>query len=206
MDSFNLNGCAPIAAPRNPGPKKNCINCGAPQPENVQFERAAEEKLVTDAEALKAAQAGADYMCPYCGTRNSATAKVCVQCGGDLVEAKRRAAGAELQANTGPKEVTCTNCGTVNPSSRSNCSKCGAPLPRDSVDAQIAATAQASAATPKKPSRWWLWAGLAAALAAVRRGHRPVRASDGNRQRHSDRCSLADVRTGAGDARRPLLE
>ena len=48
-----LEWVCPNCSTRNPGPKKTCINCGAPQPENVQFERAAEEKLVTDAEALK---------------------------------------------------------------------------------------------------------------------------------------------------------
>jgi ribosomal protein L40E len=159
-----LEWVCPNCSTRNPGPKESCTNCGAPQPENVQFERAVEEKLVTDADALAAAQAGADYICPYCGTRNSGTATACVQCGGDLVEAKRRAAGAELQANTGPKEITCTNCGTANPATRSNCSKCGAPLPRTETAAQMTAASRASAAPRKKLSRWWLWAGLAAAL------------------------------------------
>ena len=132
-----LEWVCPNCKTRNPGPKKSCINCGAPQPEDVQFERAADEQFVTAPEALAAAQAGADYICPYCGTRNSALAKVCVQCGGDLVEAKRRAAGAELQANTGPKEVKCTNCGMPNPASRSNCSKCGAALPRSGSTPQV---------------------------------------------------------------------
>ncbi len=160
-----LEWVCPNCSTRNPGPKKSCIQCGAPQPENVQFERAADEAFVTDAAALQAAQAGADYICPYCETRNSGTAKVCVQCGGDLVEAKRRAAGAELQANSEPAQVICANCGTSNPSSRSNCSKCGAPLRRTDAAAQMTATAQASAASTKKTSRWWLWVGLAAALA-----------------------------------------
>lgn len=159
-----LEWVCPNCSTRNPGPTKSCGNCGAPQPENVQFERAAEEKAVTDAEALAAAQAGADFMCPYCGTRNRATAKLCIQCGGDLLEAKRRAAGAELQANTGPRQVTCANCGTENPAGRSNCLKCGSPLPRAASAAQMAAAAKASSTPKKKGSRWWLWAGLAAAL------------------------------------------
>ena len=154
-----LEWVCPNCSTRNPGAKKSCLNCGAPQPEIVQFERAADENLVTDQESLKAAQAGADFICPYCGTRNSALAKACVQCGGDLVEARRRAAGAELQANTGPREIACTNCGTLNHVSRSNCSKCGSPLPRAAAAAQVAAVGKTGAAPQKKASRWWLWVG-----------------------------------------------
>ncbi|MFH1185838.1 MAG: zinc finger protein [Chloroflexota bacterium] len=159
-----LEWVCPNCSTRNPGPKKSCINCGAPQPEDVQFERAAEEQLVSDAESIKTAQVGPDFMCPYCGTRNGGLEKVCVQCGGDLVEAKRRLAGAELEANTGPREVTCSNCGTVNPVSRSNCSKCGSPLPRASSPLQVAAVARAGAAPQKKGSRWWLWVAIGAAV------------------------------------------
>jgi len=161
-----LEWVCPNCSTRNPGPRKSCVNCGAPQPEDVKFERAADEQLVGDQEAIKEAQAGADYVCPYCGTRNSALAKVCVQCGGDLVEARRRAAGAELQANTGPRQVTCTNCGTVNPVSRSNCSKCGSPLPRAAAAAPVVA-AQAGTAPGKKASRWWIWVGLAGLVLCV---------------------------------------
>lgn len=159
-----LEWVCPNCNTRNPGPIKSCRNCGAPQPENVQFERAADEKLVADEQSLEAAAAGADYICPYCGTRNTALAKVCVQCGGDLVEARRRAAGNELQANTGPRTVTCTNCGTVNPAGGANCSKCGAPLPRAGSALQTTAQATpAQAAAAGKP-RWWVWAAIGAAL------------------------------------------
>jgi DNA-directed RNA polymerase subunit RPC12/RpoP len=159
-----LEWVCPNCNTRNPGPKKSCTNCGAPQPENVQFQRAVDEKLLSDEETLRAAQAGADYVCPYCGTRNAGAAKVCVQCGGDLAEAKRRASGAVLQANTGPREVACANCGTVNPVSRSSCSKCGSPLPRASTQSPVAAVPQAAAAPGKKGSRGWIWVALGAAV------------------------------------------
>ncbi len=163
-----LEWTCPNCSTRNPGGNKTCQNCGAPQPENVQFERAADEKLVTDENALKAARGGADYICPYCSTRNRGDAKVCTQCGGDLVEAKRRAAGAELQRNEGPKEVTCTNCGTANPAASVNCSKCGAPLPRF-VSPVLAATANARTVPPgspsaKKKTNWPLIGGIAGGL------------------------------------------
>jgi len=162
-----LEWTCPNCSTRNPGGNKTCQNCGAPQPENVKFERAADEKLVADENALKAAKGGADYICPYCSTRNRGDAKTCTQCGGDLVEAKRRAAGAELQRNEGPKEVTCTNCGTVNPAASANCSKCGAALPRFVSPAQAAA-ASAKTATGKSPTKkktnWLLIGGLAGGL------------------------------------------
>lgn len=116
---------------RNKGSAKTCENCGAPQPENVQFELGADRKLVTDAEKVKVAQAGADVHCAYCGTRNSATAEVCIQCGADLKEGKAREAGRIMQEPPAqPKTIKCDNCGTENPSSHAVCSKCGSPLPR----------------------------------------------------------------------------
>ena len=157
-----LEWICPNCSTRNPGPKKSCINCGAPQPENVQFQRAGDERLVRDDESLRAAQAGADFICPYCGTRNNALSKVCVQCGGDLAEARRRIAGGELNAYSGPKQVTCANCGTENPVNNANCSKCGSPLPRVTTSPPSSARVVAGTSPKKKPSRWWLWAGIAA--------------------------------------------
>ena len=166
-----LEWTCPNCSTRNPGPQKTCRSCGAPQPENVQFERAIDEKLVTDEAAAGAARVGPDFICPYCGTRNRGDAKVCVQCGGDLTEAKRREAGAELQARTGPESVFCTNCGTENPASNTSCSKCGAPLPRAVVPAAPgpvpAATGRVDAPAPNKLSerkKWFLFGGIGAAL------------------------------------------
>lgn len=116
---------------RNKGSLKTCGNCGAPQPENVQFETAAEQKFVTDAEQVKAAQGGADIHCAYCGTRNTATAEVCIQCGADLKEGKAREAGRIMQAPPAqPKIIKCNNCGTENPGTNAVCANCGSPLPR----------------------------------------------------------------------------
>jgi ribosomal protein L40E len=174
-----LEWTCPNCGTRNPGPHKTCTNCGAPQPENVQFEAGANQDVITDEDAIRAAQAGADFICPYCNTRNSAEAKVCKQCGGDLVEAKRRASGAELQVPDVPKEVTCANCGTVNPGTNRNCLKCGAPLPRPepvegpralSPSAAGAAVKSSTVQPTKKTSsskgktNWLLLGGIGAAL------------------------------------------
>ena len=129
---------------RNKGSIKTCENCGAPQPENVQFELG-DQKLVTDSEKIKAAQGGADIHCGFCGARNPSNAETCSQCGGDLKEGKAREAGKIMQTPPSqPKTVTCKNCGTENPGSNSVCSNCGSPLPRAAQPAQ----AQVAAAPP----------------------------------------------------------
>jgi len=133
----------PNCSTRNKGSVKTCENCGAPQPENVQFELGAEQKIVQDAEKVKAAQAGADIHCGFCGARNPATAETCSQCGADLKEGKAREAGRVMQAPPPqPKVIKCNNCGTENSSGNSVCSNCGSPLPRIAqvANAPIAAT------------------------------------------------------------------
>lgn len=128
---------------RNPGPQKTCVNCGAPQPENVSFSLGAAPEFVQDEKEIQAAAAGADIHCPYCGARNPAAAQTCSQCGGDLLEGKQREAGRELKRPAGPKTLTCTNCGTENPAAEVNCVKCGAPLPRpDAFQTQPFGSAQ----------------------------------------------------------------
>lgn len=157
---------------RNKGGVKTCENCGAPQPENVQFELPSEQKLVTEEEQIKAAQEGADIHCGFCGTRNPANAETCSQCGADLKEGKARVAGRVMQAPPpSPKVVKCDNCGTENPSSNSVCSNCGSPLPKVSAvqaSAPMRPTAGVSPAMPltaKKKPNWLLIGGIVAALA-----------------------------------------
>ena len=155
---------------RNKGGVKTCENCGAPQPENVQFELPSEQKLVKDEEQIKAAQGGADIHCPFCGTRNPASAKTCSQCGGDLVEGKGREAGRVMQAPPPQRTVIkCDNCGTENAGSNSVCSNCGSPLPRVSnLQASpmrpAAGTKPVPLAAPNK-TNWLLIGGILAALA-----------------------------------------
>ena len=165
---IELEWVCPNCESRNKGSKKTCENCGAPQPENVIFQRAEDAKIVTDEYVVAAAKAGADIHCGFCGTRNPATATHCSQCGGDLVEGRRRQAGQLMQAPPPtPKVVTCTNCGTENPGSARVCKQCGAPLPKTTAEPQLARV-QASAspalkAQPKK-TNWLLLGGIGAFL------------------------------------------
>ncbi len=68
----------------NPGPEKLCLSCGSPQPENVEFEDSMSRELIKDENEIKSAKAGPDIHCPFCGTRNPSTQKICSRCGADL--------------------------------------------------------------------------------------------------------------------------
>lgn len=172
---IQLEWVCPNCNSRNPGPQKTCENCGAPQPENVQFYAPAEAKLIQGENAVKIAQAGADIHCGFCGTRNSSTATVCSQCGGDLKEGRARAAGQELQRQAAGVDVKCTNCGEVNPSTRTMCAKCGAPLPRPAPEGAKAPSAAAamkpavpvSPSAPKPKVPWVAIGGIVACLAVI---------------------------------------
>jgi len=161
----------PNCSTRNKGSVKTCENCGAPQPENVQFELPSDQQFVKDEKEIQAAQAGADIHCSFCGTRNPATAETCSQCGADLKGGKARESGREMKPPPSqPKIVRCTRCGTDNPGSNPVCSNCGAPLPKAAVTPMAAVPAPVAgmnAGTPaatKKPN-WLLIGGILAFLA-----------------------------------------
>ncbi len=133
----------------NPGPQKFCNGCGAPQPQDVQFEQPPQEKLL-DESAAAAAKAGPDIHCPYCQARNPGTAKFCGACGGDLAQGKRRDAGRVLGAfRAGPAEpVACTACGAANAAGAARCSACGAALPRPEGEQPSSAAARPRSRMP----------------------------------------------------------
>jgi len=170
---IELEWTCPNCETRNRGFDKTCTNCGAPQPENVQFEAPAQRKMVDRETARELEKRSADIHCGFCGTRNPSTAKTCSQCGADLSEGKARQAGREIDMSAkAPGKVTCENCGAENDGTVVNCVECGAPLPRSSgpepaQDAMsFSAPGGAPAASPgkKKPS-WLLWGGIAGGLA-----------------------------------------
>ena len=166
-----LEWTCPNCETRNKGSEKTCVNCGAPQPENVQFEAPAEKKFVSDEKASELEKRSADVHCGFCGTRNPSTAKTCSQCGADLSEGKARQAGREIEISVGKLEnVTCNNCGTENPGTNINCKECGAALPRPAgpapaISASAVAADAAIKGTKKKPN-WLLLGGIGGALLA----------------------------------------
>jgi hypothetical protein len=143
----------------NPGSEKSCGNCGAPQPEDVQFEQAARQELITDEEKISQAAAGANIHCPFCGTRNPAGAKVCQNCGGDLAEGEIRESGRVVGAfSVGPEMmISCPHCGKENPESAKICAHCGG-----SLAAEISETKPETAKPEQSPSRFRAWIIIAA--------------------------------------------
>ncbi len=145
---------------RNPGPVASCENCGAPQPENVEFVAPSERKFVEDEKSLAHAKAGADIICAFCDTRNIATAEVCSQCGADLGEGARRKAGAEVRQREAATTLHCHNCQAENLSTDKNCQQCGAPLAGASLkSAPVPQAARNMPPTPskaKKPKMAWI--------------------------------------------------
>jgi len=90
----------PFCQTQNPGPIKSCTSCGAPQPDDVEFLQVDEDKFnfIKDEALIRMAKAGPDIHCPFCGTRNPGTAKLCSKCGGELsLGGKSRATGQKVQ-------------------------------------------------------------------------------------------------------------
>lgn len=135
-----LEWICPNCSTRNPGPQKTCTNCGTPQPDNVEFEQAAQAELIKEQAEIAKVKAGPDIHCHYCGTRNPADAKTCSQCGGDLTQGTARASGKVVGAyQTGPaKKIECPACGTPNDPSAPKCIQCGASLVQASAQPQPA--------------------------------------------------------------------
>jgi DNA-directed RNA polymerase subunit RPC12/RpoP len=123
----------------NPGPQKTCTACGSPQPDDVQFENMPQQELSTDPSLAEKAKKGADIHCPYCQTRNTADAALCIQCGGDLKGGEQRQAGRVVGAfktdQVGAK--ACPTCGTLNPPNNTRCSSCGASMSQPSEQTPV---------------------------------------------------------------------
>jgi hypothetical protein len=125
-----LEWICPNCGKPNAGMTKSCSACGAPQPQNVQFELGQKQELITNAQKTADAASGADIICPFCDTRNTAGAQTCKQCGGDLIEGIRRESGRVIAGgqNLPGAGLKCPNCATINPPGSVSCSACGANL------------------------------------------------------------------------------
>ncbi|MCB0214023.1 MAG: zinc ribbon domain-containing protein, partial [Anaerolineae bacterium] len=125
-----LEWTCPNCDTRNPGSRRTCMNCGLPQPDNVEFHQPAQETLIKDEEKIAQAKSGPGFHCYYCGARNPATAERCSQCGADLSEGARRKAGEIMGAHRDKKALPliCPACGTPNDPAAPNCVQCGAGL------------------------------------------------------------------------------
>ncbi len=128
----HLEWTCPACGGRNEGSAAKCANCGAPQPEDVEFQQAAQEELITDEALIARAKKGPDVHCPFCGTRNPAGATQCKQCMADLSEAALREHGKVLGAHRDKAvpDVACPYCQGMNAATARKCAHCGASLDR----------------------------------------------------------------------------
>jgi ribosomal protein L40E len=161
-----LEWTCPQCNTRNPGLEKLCRGCGAAQPQNVQFEQAAQESLLTDEKVIASVKAGPDVHCVYCGTRNPAGAKVCKQCGADLAQAVARDRGRVVGAHRAEPAapIHCPSCGSENDATALRCQTCGASL---AETRQPETVARPEAAAPARKSRRGLWIGIGVAALAL---------------------------------------
>jgi len=154
----------PNCGSENLGSDRFCTSCGSPQPQKVEFHQGKKQQLITNAQKLKQAKAGADTYCGFCGTRNPAGASKCSQCGSDLpTGAKRSSVGRVVGAfSEGLEEpIKCANCGRLNPGDRLKCQNCGSSLKRGETRKQPVTT------TVSVPINRGLWAAGAVAVILI---------------------------------------
>ncbi|HEY0512228.1 MAG TPA: zinc ribbon domain-containing protein [Thermoanaerobaculia bacterium] len=82
--------CPVCGRERNRGPEKFCGGCGSPRGPEVEFYLPEDAPEVTDAEAVKRAGAGPDWICPYCQADNADANAFCSGCGAPRDGAKTR--------------------------------------------------------------------------------------------------------------------
>lgn len=145
-----LTWICPNCETRNGGLSKSCVNCGSPQPENVQFTL---DKNASRLEEDKVPK-GPDIHCPYCGTRNPAGSNACASCGGDLTQGAVRATGKKLVL---ADALTCKECGHQNPKGTAVCENCGVPFSGAPKEAP-------PPPTRKTPPRPWMFLPVVAFL------------------------------------------
>lgn len=161
----HMEWTCPNCGTRNRGVDKMCVNCATAQPENVQFEQVAQEQLVEDERLIAQAQAGADVHCPFCGTRNPATAVKCQNCFGELTDATARSSGQIVGQHTtrAVPDVVCDYCQTVNAGTATQCSNCLRPLAKPIPNPQSPAPRpkpRQKAARSKTPIFLYLFIGI----------------------------------------------
>jgi ribosomal protein L40E len=94
---------------KNRGAEQQCDACGAVRGENVQFHCDDGAEAITDAAELAKANAGPDWICPFCGNTSPADALNCTGCGSARDAGKKRAVKeippSGPEKNTGPDKA-----------------------------------------------------------------------------------------------------
>src|SRR5688572_15808813 len=77
----------------NRGAAMACSGCGGTRDANVKFFLDDEAPVVTDAQTLARATAGADWVCGFCNGSNPSGQRTCNSCGAPSSEGKAKASG-----------------------------------------------------------------------------------------------------------------
>jgi len=152
----------PSCETQNPGPIKTCTACGAPQPDDVAFQRVDIEKfnIIKDEALIRMAKAGPDIHCPFCGTRNLATAKTCTQCGGNLsMGGKTRQTGQRVT-----KQGVAPSVKTTRPAQTSRPAQ---PAKSRKTAPSVVPAAAASTPKPKRNKLIFIFVGVAVVACIV---------------------------------------
>ncbi|OGO66757.1 MAG: hypothetical protein A2029_03150 [Chloroflexi bacterium RBG_19FT_COMBO_47_9] len=146
----------------NPGMKRVCTNCGAPIGQDDKFELPDQQELITDQEKLEEAGKGPSIHCPYCNVLNSADAKICIQCGGDIQEGLARQAGEVLGAYKAEAvpDKPCPFCNQPVKANAQRCPNCGGSL------VEITKHTATQSKTQKTPI-WLIVAGIAVGVMCI---------------------------------------
>jgi hypothetical protein len=86
------------------GPETKCTNCGANRPEDVRFYLPKNAQYYKDEKNLKAAKAGANWDCSFCGSDNLATATHCRSCSNPRTATEKRLEVREYGLNDVPED------------------------------------------------------------------------------------------------------
>ena len=81
MATYEGKWRCPRCSTVNIGRNLNCLTCGAKRGDDVEFFLDDDAAVVSDADLLRQANAGADWICRYCGGNNRAFDKQCSSCG-----------------------------------------------------------------------------------------------------------------------------
>ncbi len=87
---------------KNRGAMQHCDACGAIRSENVKFYVDDASKVITDEAELEKANAGPDWICPFCSNMSPSSSSKCTGCGSDRSAGKNRAVKDIPAGNAGP--------------------------------------------------------------------------------------------------------
>jgi hypothetical protein len=89
----------------NLGPTRECEKCGAARPGDVKFYLPSDAEIVTDAEEIKEAKSGADWICAFCDSTNATLIEDCENCGASKSDSEKKVKTQRYSLNEVPRST-----------------------------------------------------------------------------------------------------